>query len=80
MRLVQIDKNVLINPEHVAHIIVRNAPAPENGGPFAHEYPVYDITMYDGASYEIPIMSDYPNEYNPFVPIGYLLTELTQGH
>jgi hypothetical protein len=82
MRLVPIMLDTLINPEHVSHIQVNVATGPLNGEHFAHPYPVYSITMIDGTIYYVEAKNDYINtaDNNQFVPITWLLTQLTQGH
>lgn len=77
MRLIEISKETLINPEYVSHIAVRTEKAPENGGQYAHDYPVYRITMYDGHWYDIAFKNHYPNENFTWEPISYLVKEMT---
>jgi hypothetical protein len=82
MRLVQISAEVLINPEHVSHIRRRIEPPPENGGQYAHPYPVFRVTMYDGKWYDLAWKHEYAMEDDsyPFMALSSLIQDLTQGH
>lgn len=76
MRLISVNNETLINPEYISHITVRVEPASENGGKYAHDYPVYRITMADGTWYDIPLINRLFDQNKPFEPIGYWLREI----
>lgn len=74
MRLVPINKQTLINPEHVSHITVVEGEAPPT--PNGHSYPIYKIVMYDGACYDVPFIHEYPDEHYPWLALEFLLHKL----
>lgn len=76
VNLIQINNKTLINPTYISHITVWEHDAPENGGRFAHKYPVYHITMYDGKWYDIPFINDYVNDTYPFISMENLLSRI----
>lgn len=77
MKLVQISREVMVNPEHVSHVVLR-IETPLGAGHPDHEYPVYRITMYDGRWFDIAYLYEYPNDAYPFMALGPLLQLLTQ--
>jgi hypothetical protein len=84
VRLVQINNETLINPEHVSHIAVRKEVNPTAGmeNDHGHDYPIYRITMYDGKWFDIAFKHDYiqPNDPHAFLPLQYILQDITTGY
>jgi len=79
MKLIQLSNKTLINPEYVSHITVRTEPAPKDGGQYAHDYPIYRITMYDGKWFDIAFKNYYPNEYYPWDAIHSQLEDMQKN-
>lgn len=82
MRFIQILPHVIINPEHISHIkcVIMSAPADDciSADPFAHDYPVYVVTMTNGITHDIVCKYDCISEDTLFDPIDHILQQLAR--